>query len=100
VVRLAVTRLLQHSLGARGTNPASNRQQQPKKLRWGLFERGNSMPTDVLLSIEERRVAKKKEAADLRAYLFLIPVIACLFSILLCVESYAFQGALIMLGTE
>ncbi len=58
------------------------------------------MPTDVLLSIEERRLAKKKEAADLRAYLFLIPLIGCLFSILLSMECQAYECALIMLGIE
>jgi hypothetical protein len=56
------------------------------------------MPTDILLSIEERRVAKKKEAADLRAYLLLVPLIICLVSILLGTESHAYACALTMLG--
>jgi hypothetical protein len=57
------------------------------------------MPTDVLLSIEERRLARLKEAADLRAYLFLIPLAVCLLSIILSVESHAFECALIHMGS-
>jgi hypothetical protein len=56
------------------------------------------MPTDVLVALEERRLAKKKEAADLRAFLLLIPMIACLLSIILSVESRAFECA--VLGVE
>jgi hypothetical protein len=58
------------------------------------------MPTDVWQSIERRRTAKKKAAADLLASLFLIPLVVCLLSILLCVESRAFENVLIMLGTN
>jgi hypothetical protein len=57
------------------------------------------MPTDVWLSIEQRRAAKKKEAADLQASLLLIPLMVGLISILLSVESRAFACALVALGT-
>ncbi len=53
---------------------------------------GGVMPTDIFLSIEERRLAREKEAADLGAYLFLIPLIACLVSIALSVEFPAFAN--------
>jgi hypothetical protein len=46
------------------------------------------------------RKRRKKEAADLRAYLFLIPLIACLCSIILSAESLAFESALIALGMD
>jgi hypothetical protein len=57
------------------------------------------MPMDLLLSIEQRRRRDKKEAADLRAYLVLVPLIACLFSVLLSMESHAFECAFVQLGT-
>ncbi len=57
------------------------------------------MPTDISLSIEERRLARKKEAADLRAYLLLIPLIACLLSIALSMESRAFECAVVSMET-
>jgi hypothetical protein len=53
------------------------------------------MPTDVILSVEAKRLAGLKEAADLRAYLFLIPLAICLLSIILSVESRAFECALV-----
>jgi hypothetical protein len=57
------------------------------------------VPTDVLLSNEERRLARKREAADLRAYLCLIPMIACLACILLCVQSRAFEAEVVFMGS-
>jgi hypothetical protein len=73
-----------------------------KKLRWRfLFGQGESpMPTDILLSIEQKRLARKKEAADLRAMLLLVPLIMCLFSIVLAVESHAFECTLVAFGLE
>jgi hypothetical protein len=58
------------------------------------------VPTDVLLSIRERRAAERRTAANLRAILLLIPLIACLISITLSVESRAFEFAIIELGAE
>ena len=58
------------------------------------------MPTNVVLSIAERRAAERKSAADLRAYLLLLPLIFCLCSIILCAESRAFECALIALGMD
>ena len=58
------------------------------------------MPTEVLLSVTERRDRDRKNAADLRAYLLLIPLIACLFSILLAFESRAFEAVFIELADE
>ena len=56
--------------------------------------RGNSMPNDVLRTIERRIAAEKRNAADLLAILVLVPTIMCLVSILLSAESYAFECAL------
>ena len=57
------------------------------------------MPTDILLSVEQRRIAERKNSADLRVILLLLPLIACLLSIILSVESAAFEGALVTMGT-
>ena len=57
------------------------------------------MPTNISASIDERRAENRRNAADLRAYLFLIPVIACLLSILLSMESRAFEAEIVFLGT-
>ena len=56
------------------------------------------MPTDVLLSIEQKIAAEKKNAANLFAMLFLVPVIACLGSILLSLNSQAFAAVVLALG--
>jgi hypothetical protein len=56
------------------------------------------MPTEISLAIENRRLAKKKETADLRAYLLLVPIIACLISIILALESPAYASALTASG--
>jgi hypothetical protein len=53
------------------------------------------MPTEISLSIEQRIAAEKRKAADLLAILVLVPTIMCLSSILLAVESRAFECALI-----
>ena len=51
-------------------------------------------------SIEQRRAAQRRTASDLRAYVFLTPVIACHFSILLALEFHAFECAMITMGLE
>jgi hypothetical protein len=56
------------------------------------------VPTDILLAIEKRHLARKKAVADLRFFLVLVPTIACLISILLAMESDAYAGALSMIG--
>lgn len=58
------------------------------------------MPTEVLLSVTERRDRDRKNAADLRTCLLLIPLIACLFSIFLAFESRAFEAVVIELAEE
>lgn len=58
------------------------------------------MPTDVLLSVAQRRARDKKDAADLKAIVFLVPMIACLLSLSLCVECHAFQCALLQLAAD
>jgi hypothetical protein len=58
------------------------------------------VPTDVLLAFTRRRREKNREAADLQAILLLIPMVACLYSILLSVESLAFESAMVTLGLE
>ena len=58
------------------------------------------MPTDVLLAIEQRVAVEKREAADLLAILLLVPLVACLFSILLSVQSQAFESALFAFNFE
>jgi hypothetical protein len=63
-------------------------------LKWGEIP----VPTDVLLSIEERRLRKIKQAADLKACLLLIPQIVCLGSIILGMECPAFAAAITATG--
>lgn len=58
------------------------------------------MPTEVLLAVEERRARDRKNAADLRACLLLIPLIACLLSIVLSFESRTFEAVFIELSDE
>lgn len=58
------------------------------------------MPTDVLVALRERRAVERRKAADLMAILLLIPLIACLISIALSVESRAFEFAIVELGAE
>ena len=58
------------------------------------------MPTDVLLSVAERRARKKKDSADLIAIIFLVPAIACLFSCSLSLECRAFECAVIQMAGE
>ena len=58
------------------------------------------MPTDVLLSVQERRARVRKSGSDLHAYLLLVPLIACLFSIILSFESRAFEAVFIELADE
>lgn len=58
------------------------------------------MPTNISLSVADRRDRDRKNAADLTAFLFLIPLIACLVSITLCFESRAFECAVIQMADE
>jgi hypothetical protein len=58
------------------------------------------MPTDILVSVAERRIREKRDAADLIAIVFLIPMIACLLSCALSFECRAFEYALVEMGTE
>lgn len=58
------------------------------------------MPTDVALSNYERRLARERELANLIAALLLIPLIACLGSILLSIESPQFADALVAMAAE
>jgi hypothetical protein len=58
------------------------------------------VPTNISLSIANRRDRNKKNAADLTAVLFLIPSIACLGSITLCFECHAFERAVIQMADE
>jgi len=59
----------------------------------------DAMPTNISGSVDELRAAKHRNAADLRAYLFLIPIAACLLSILFAMESRAFESEIVYLGT-
>jgi hypothetical protein len=54
----------------------------------------------MLLSLEQRRAIQRKDAADLRAFLLLIPLIACLFSIVLSIESSTFARTIVEMGDE
>ena len=65
-----------------------------------LVEWGSSMPTDVCISVSDRRGRDRKNAADRLAILFLLPLIACLFSIALAYESVAFETTLIQMGED
>ena len=58
------------------------------------------MPTDVALSNDKRRLAGEREQANLMAALFLIPLIVCLGSILLSIESPQFADALVAMAAE
>ena len=63
-----------------------------------IFGLGKSNGYEFTAIVEQRRRRDKKEAADLRAYLVLVPLIACLFSVLLSMESHAFECAFVQLG--
>ena len=65
-----------------------------------LVEWGSSMPTDVCISVSDRRGGDRKNAADRLAILFLLALIACLFSIALAYESVAFETTLIQMGED
>ena len=58
------------------------------------------MPTDVLVSVSDRRDRDRKNGADLLVILFLVPLIACLFSIALSYESLAFETTLIQMSDD
>ncbi len=56
------------------------------------------MPTNILAAIERRRVAERQEVQHLRT-LALIPIVVCLFSILLSFKSQVFETAIIEIET-
>jgi hypothetical protein len=57
------------------------------------------MPTDVLLSLQTRRIAENKERANEALAAAILPLLACLLMIFLVIEWPAFQSALILSGT-
>jgi len=57
------------------------------------------MPTDFRASVDEQRAIRRRNAQDLRAYLLLIPIIACLLSILFSMESSAFEAEIVYFAT-
>lgn len=61
---------------------------------------GDQVPTNISLSIEERRDRDRKNVADLTAFLFLIPLIACLMSVTLSFECHAFECAIVQMAGE
>ncbi len=56
------------------------------------------MPTDVLFALERRRRAERGERHRIRMSVLLIPVVCCILSILLSVESRAYEAAVIETG--
>jgi hypothetical protein len=58
------------------------------------------MPTDVTVSNDKQRSAMDREAANLVATLLLIPLIACLGSILLSIVSAEFADTMVAANTR
>ena len=58
------------------------------------------MPTEITASVAGRLSGQRKDAADLVAFLFLIPLDLCLGSITLTVECREIQCALVQMGGE
>lgn len=58
------------------------------------------MPTDLLALAQQRRLKQRKDAADLQAYVLLIPLIACFCSIALSVQFPTFACVITLLGAE
>jgi hypothetical protein len=58
------------------------------------------MPTDVTVSNDKQRSAMDREAANLVATLLLIPLIACLGSILLSIVSAEFADTMVAAATR
>ena len=58
------------------------------------------MPTDLLLATHQARANRWKDAADLQAYLLLVPLIACICSIMLAVQYPVFACAIAILGAD
>lgn len=58
------------------------------------------MPTEITASIAERLSGQRKDAADLVAFVFLIPLAFCLGSIALSVECREIQCALVQMAGE
>jgi len=75
----------------------------PEKKFAGLEHSGESgapLPTEILLSVSQRRARDQRNAADFLAYLILIPLAACLFSIVLSFEYEAFEAVFIQMVAE
>jgi hypothetical protein len=58
------------------------------------------MPTEISSAIAERLLDQRKDAADLVAYLLLIPVALCLGTIALSIECREIQCALVQMVGE
>ena len=58
------------------------------------------MPTDIAISIAQRRAAATRTAADLRAIVLLVPLIMAIMTIGLCMKSPAFAAGVIGLQAE
>ena len=58
------------------------------------------MPTDIVLSNDKRRSVQERDVANLIAALLLVPLIACLGSILLSIESPQFSAAIVVMASE
>ena len=58
------------------------------------------MPTDVALPNYKRRLAQDPEAANLLVALLLVPLIFCLGSILLSIESPEFAATIVVMADD
>lgn len=58
------------------------------------------MPTDLLQASKTRRRAQERETANLVAVLLLLPLIACLVSILLSIESPGLVTPIVSVAAE
>jgi hypothetical protein len=58
------------------------------------------VPTEILLSLAERRGRETKDTADLFAIVFLVPMIARSLSCALSLECRAFECAFLQMGIE
>lgn len=56
------------------------------------------MPTDVVRSLADKRVRDKKSAADRKAVVLLIPMVACLLSLCLSLVYPAIQSGLVIMA--
>jgi hypothetical protein len=58
------------------------------------------MPTDIAISIAQRRITATRAAADLRAIVLLVPLIMAIMTIGLSMKSPAFAAGVIGLQAE